>query len=170
MIKNFLTIFLFVLLISGCSKEDKKSSGDIKIEQQNPPPKETLTQRPNEEVKVESKADEKIQQDEPTPPQTQKSENVHLKSKQAGKYIGKSAVITGYIADVFKNEKVAYLNFDAKFPRNTCAAVIFKDDFRKFGDLKRFKNKNVQIDGVISEYNGKPQIILKNTSQVKITD
>jgi hypothetical protein len=170
MIKTFFSILICAFVISGCSKDSKNPSGDIKIEQQNPTRQETPKQITAEEVKTESKPDERIQGDKQTPQQTQKPESVYLKSKQASKYIGKNAVITGYIADVFKNEKVAYLNFDAKFPKNSCAAVIFKGDFSKFGDLNRFKNKNIQVDGIISEYNGKPQIILKSTSQVKITD
>lgn len=173
MIKLFFVIFISALLISGCSEEDKNYSDDIKIEQQNPSSNEiseTSNSTSQDGLKTDSNTEEKIQQDKQAPQQTQKQEAVSLKSKQTSKYIGKNAIVTGYIADVFKNEKVAYLNFDAKFPKNSCAAVIFKDDFGKFGNLSRFKNKNVQIEGIISEYSGKPQIILKNTSQVKIID
>ncbi len=169
MIKNFSVVLICVFLIAGCSKENKNPSGDIKIEQQNPPVKEAPAPISKEEVKTELKSDEQVQ-DKQVPQQTQKPEAVSLKAKQTAKYIGKNAVVTGYIADVYKNEKVAYLNFDGKFPKNSCAAVIFKDDFGKFGDVNRFKNKNVEVSGIISEYNGKPQIILKSTSQVKITN
>ncbi|MBS1493348.1 MAG: hypothetical protein JST55_07555 [Bacteroidetes bacterium] len=172
--KVFLYILLIAFLFTGCSKENKNPSSDIKIEQQNPTPKETPRETAKEEVKNENKTDakaeEQIQQDKQVPQTQQKQETVSLKAKQTAKYIGKNAVVTGYIADVYKNEKVAYLNFDGKFPKNTCAAVIFKDDFAKFGDVNRFKNKNVEVSGIISEYNGKPQIILKSTSQVKITN
>ena len=171
--KILLTILICGLVLSGCSKENKNNSGEIKIEQ-NTPPKETAVQNPKEELKNETKpeikAEEQIQQDKQAPQQTQKPEAVSLKAKQTAKYIGKNAVVSGYIADVYKNEKVAYLNFDGKFPKNSCAAVIFKDNFGKFGDLNRFKNKNVEVSGIITEYNGKPQIILKSTSQLKVTD
>ena len=170
MSKVFLYILILSFITAGCSKEDKNSSGDIKIEQQNPPLKELPKEEVKPEIKTEPKAEEQVQQDKQAPQQTQKPEAVSLKSKQTAKYIGKNAVVTGYIADVYKNEKVAYLNFDAKFPKNSCAAVIFKDDFKKFGDVNRFKNKNIEVSGIISEYNGKPQIILKSTSQVKITN
>ena len=169
MSKAFLYILFLSFIVAGCSKEDKNPSGDIKIEQQNPPPKE-LQEEVKPETITEPKADEQVQQDKQAPQQTQKPEAISLKSKQTAKYIGKNAVVTGYIADVYKNEKVVYLNFDAKFPKNSCAAVIFKDDFKKFGDVNRFKNKNIEVSGIISEYNGKPQIILKSSSQVKITN
>ena len=171
--KILLTILICGLVLSGCSKENKNSSFEIKIEQ-NTSPKENPVQTPKEELKNETKpeikTEEQIQQDKQVPQQTQKPEAISLKSKQTAKYIGKNAIVSGYIADVYKNEKVAYLNFDGKFPKNSCAAVIFKDDFGKFGDLNRFKNKNVEVSGIISEYNGKPQIILKSTSQLKVTD
>jgi len=48
--------------------------------------------------------------------------------------------------------------------------VIFKDEFSKFGDLNRFRDKTVEVSGIISEYKGKPQIILKSPSQVKIVN
>lgn len=170
MSKVFLYILILSFIVTGCSKEDKNSSNDIKIEQQSPPPKEIPKEEVKPETITEPQADEQVQEDKQSPQQTQKPEIVSLKSKQTAKYIGKNAVVTGYIADVYKNEKVAYLNFDAKFPKNSCAAVIFKDDFKKFGDVNRFKNKNIEVSGIISEYNGKPQIILKSASQVKITN
>lgn len=168
MTKIFLSLLLVVLFISGCSKEKQQS--DIKIEQQTPPTKEIPKEQPKEDVKDTSKTTEQngnLTQKNSAPP---KQEAVNIKPKQTANYIGKNAVVTGYVADVFKNEKVAYLNFDGKFPKNSCAAVIFKDDFSKFGDLSRFKNKTIEVSGIISEYNGKPQIILKNSSQVKITN
>lgn len=170
MIKIFPVILFCIFIISGCSKE-KNSSSDIKIEQQNTAPIPKQNEGANQTADSSKKIIvDSLQSPEQTSHRIQQQETVFLKSKQAGKYIGKNATISGYVADVYKNEKVAYLNFDAKFPKNTVSAVIFKDDFTKFGDLNRFKNKNVEINGVISEYNGKPQVILKKTSQVKITN
>jgi glucan-binding YG repeat protein len=167
--KIVLSIFLAAFLISGCSKENKQQTNDIKIEQQNPP-KELPKETPKEEVKDTAKTIEQNSVSNQKNNSSIKQEAVNLKPKQTANYIGKNAVVTGYVADVYKNEKVAYLNFDGKFPKNSCAAVIFKDDFSKFGDLSRFKNKTIEVSGIISEYNGKPQIILKNSSQVKITN
>jgi len=103
MVKKILYIIFFSFVISGCSKENKNSPADIKIEQQNPPQKESTKETPNEQSKEkpdeklnsETTAGEQVQQK-----QNQKSETVSLKSKQAAKYIGKNAVVTGYIADV----------------------------------------------------------------------
>lgn len=169
MVKIGFSIFLAVFLISGCSKENKQQSNDIKIEQQYPL-KEPANETSKEEAKDTSKPVEQINNLNQENNSSPKREAVNIKPKQTANYIGKNAVVTGYVADVFKNEKVAYLNFDGKFPKNSFAAVIFKDDFSKFGNLSRFKNKTIEVSGIISKYNGKPQIILKNTSQIKITN
>ena len=72
------------------------------------------------------------------------------------------------MADVSVREKVAYLNFDAKYPNNTFTGVVFSSKFEVFGDLNRFKNKTVELKGVISTYNNKAQIILNSPMQLKI--
>jgi len=91
-----------------------------------------------------------------------------ITSKEAKSNINQNAVVTGYVADVAIREKVAYLNFDYKFPKNTFTGVIFKEKFNVFGDLSIYKNKTVEISGLITEYGKKPQIILNSISQIKI--
>lgn len=87
---------------------------------------------------------------------------------EAGDYIGKTVTVKGFIADVYKNEKVAYLNFVEKFPRNPFTAVIFASSFDLFGDVDLYKTKNVEVTGLVSIYKNKPQIILKSKTQIKI--
>ncbi len=95
-------------------------------------------------------------------------EYVNLKSSETSSKIGSYALVTGYVADVVIREKVAYLNFDGKYPKNTFTAVIFPDKFEMFGDLTAFKNRTVEVKGKIGQYGGKPQIILNNKNQIKI--
>ena len=91
-----------------------------------------------------------------------------ITTKEAKSNINQNAVVTGYVADVAIREKVAYLNFDYKFPKNTFAGVIFKEKFNVFGDMTKYKNKTVEISGLITEYGKRPQIILNSTTQIKI--
>jgi DNA/RNA endonuclease YhcR with UshA esterase domain len=76
--------------------------------------------------------------------------------------------VTGYVADVVIRDKVAYLNFDGKYPKNTFTAVIFPEKYELFGDLKSYKNKTVEVKGKIGTYSGKPQIILNNKNQIRV--
>jgi len=95
-------------------------------------------------------------------------EYLNLKSSETSSKVGSNALVTGYIADVVIREKVAYLNFDGKYPKNTFTAVIFPDKFEAFGDLMNFKNKTVEVRGKIGTYGGKPQIILNNKNQIRV--
>ena len=96
------------------------------------------------------------------------NESVSITSPEAASYVNKTAVVTGFIADVVIREKVSYLNFDKRYPKNTFTVVIFSDKYKEFGDLTRFKNKTVEIKGKINTYNGKPQIIMNSISQIKV--
>jgi len=39
-----------------------------------------------------------------------------------------------------------------------------------FGDLKKFANLNVEITGTVTDYRGKPEVVLENTNQVRVVD
>jgi len=88
----------------------------------------------------------------------------------ASGYMGKYVIVKGYVADVYKSEKVAYLNFVQKFPENPFSAVIFANKFDEFGDIQIYSNKNVEVSGRISTFRGKPQMILDKPSQIKIVN
>ncbi|MDZ4711637.1 MAG: hypothetical protein SGI89_04860 [bacterium] len=91
-----------------------------------------------------------------------------ISAKEVKDYIGDSLLISGYVADLYLGEKVAYLNFENKFPKNTFSCVIFSGKFNEFGDLSKFKGKNVEVTGRISVFKGKPQTILNSPDQIKI--
>jgi len=95
-------------------------------------------------------------------------EYLNLKASETAPKVGSKAAVTGYVADVVIREKVAYLNFDGKYPKNTFTAVIFPDKFELFGDLMSYKNKTVEVKGKIGQYSGKPQIILNNKNQIRV--
>ena len=44
--------------------------------------------------------------------------------------------------------------------------IIFKNDLSKFKDIQKYKGKDIEISGEIKEYNGKPEIILNDISQI----
>ena len=95
-------------------------------------------------------------------------EYINLKPSETSSKVGSNALVTGYVADVVIRDKVAYLNFDGKYPKNTFTAVIFPEKYELFGDLKSYKNKTVEVKGKIGTYSGKPQIILNNKNQIRV--
>jgi micrococcal nuclease len=65
--------------------------------------------------------------------------------------------------------KVCFLNFDRDW-KNNFTAVIFASDFASFPAHPEdyYLNRTVQVTGLIKEYKGKPEIIVKSPSQIKI--
>ncbi|MFA7359447.1 MAG: hypothetical protein WC139_00275 [Candidatus Kapaibacterium sp.] len=160
-------IFLFsFVLLTGCGQKKE----EVKITKTDEPIKEAVEEK-KLTTETESIEETETQEETVTKPEKKTSaQYVNLKSSETAGNKGSNAVVTGYVADVVVREKVAYLNFDSKYPKNTFTAVIFPDKFEVFGDLMDYKNKTVEVKGKIGEFNGKPQIILNNKSQLKVVN
>jgi hypothetical protein len=87
---------------------------------------------------------------------------------EAGDYNGKTVTVKGFVADVYQSEKVAYLNFVEKFPKNPFTAVIFASKFSDFPDIVKYRNKDVEVTGRVSMFKDKPQIILNSPKQIVV--
>ena len=91
--------------------------------------------------------------------------------REAHKYYGKKVTVEGKIVSTYNSDKACFLNFHTNW-RKYFTAVIFAPDFDKFPSNPEdyFQDKKVQVTGVVKEYEGKPEIILKNPSQIKVID
>jgi hypothetical protein len=164
--KRILILLFSFSLITGCGQKKE----EVRVNKTEEPKKENLTEQKEtskEETKEKSE-DETTEENNTSIGRKNTTQTVNIKSSEAASKIGSSAVVTGYVADVTVREKVAYLNFDGKYPKNTFTAVVFADKFDYFGDLMIYKNKTVEVKGKIGQYSGKPQIILNNKSQIKV--
>jgi hypothetical protein len=86
----------------------------------------------------------------------------------ASKFYDEDMTVTGKVAQVSIRPTVAFLNLDQAGPNSPFTAIIFQDNLVAFGDLQKFKDRQVEISGTITEYHGKPEIILESTNQVKV--
>jgi hypothetical protein len=167
--KLFLILFILSFtVITGCSKKEE----EIKVKKQEDTTSKVKQTEPQTSAKEEPREEEGK---EDTGENTQKTsagktEIKTITTAELKSSIGKKVIIKAYIADVVVREKVAYLNFDKKFPNNSGSATIFASDFDKFGDLKIYKNKKIEISGTVSEYKDKPQVIIKSSNQIKIAN
>jgi micrococcal nuclease len=90
---------------------------------------------------------------------------------QAGNYYGKEVIVEGKVVDAYRSKKNnVFLNFEKPYPNQCFSAVIFSSDLYKFGDNpeKYYNQKIVRIRGKIQEYQGKPEIILKEPWQIEV--
>jgi micrococcal nuclease len=91
--------------------------------------------------------------------------------KDADKYYGQTKTVEGKIVASNNTGKVCFLNFHKNW-RRYFTAVIFASDFEKFPahPEDHFLNRVVRVKGLIKEYRGKPEIILKSPNQIRILE
>ncbi len=86
----------------------------------------------------------------------------------AHKYYNQCVIVEGTIVNTYNSGNVCFLNFDTDYQYFT--AVIFASDFPGFSFIPEvfYPGKKVYIIGIIKEYNGSPEIIVKSPDQIKI--
>jgi len=173
-VKYFLFILLFAGIISCGNKDENNYEFQEDKTGQPQEDKEQLTEKPKEQPKEESKEQPKTDSGSDTKElkfyDKKMEPQAHISAVEAASYIGKVVTVEGFVADVYKTEKVAYLNFVEKFPKNPFSGVIFVSKFEKFGDLSIYEGKTVELTGRITVYKEKPQIILDSKDQIKILE
>ena len=90
---------------------------------------------------------------------------------QAGNYYGKEMIVEGKVADGYRSKtNTVFLNFEKPYPNQCFSAVIFSSDLYKFVQNPEdyYLGKTVRIIGEVKEYQGRPEIILENPSQIEI--
>ena len=87
---------------------------------------------------------------------------------EADNYYNQYVIIEGTIVDTFNSGKVCFLNFHTDYQYFT--AVIFACDLPGFlyPPDTYYLDKKVHIIGIIKEYRGSPEIIVKTPDQIKI--
>lgn len=93
----------------------------------------------------------------------------HVGWKDAGLVVGRVAFVSGTVASVRKAGRLTFLDFDDA-SREGFVGVIFQDALGKFPESPEtlYKGKNVQLRGIVTTYQGQPQIQLSDPSQVKV--
>lgn len=89
----------------------------------------------------------------------------------AGNYIGQEKTIEGKVVDGYKSKtNTIFLNSEKTYPNHCFTAVIFYSDLINFPENPQnyYEGKLIRVKGVIKEYEGKPEIILEDRSQIEI--
>ena len=91
--------------------------------------------------------------------------------RDAAQYYGQEKIVEGKIVVSNNTGKVCFLNFHKNW-KKYFTAVIFSSDFDKFPARPEdhYLNRKVRVRGLIKEYKGKPEIILKGSAQIEIID
>ena len=75
-----------------------------------------------------------------------------------------------YGGKINKDSKLTYLYFGASYPYQYLTVVIPKKDIGKFNYLpvREFKNKEICIEGVLSNNHGSLEVIVHNPKQLRV--
>jgi DNA/RNA endonuclease YhcR with UshA esterase domain len=89
----------------------------------------------------------------------------------ADKHYGKVATVEGTVVATHNSGKACFLNFHKNWKRYF-TVVIFASNFAKFKEPpeRHFANKKVRVNGLIREYQGKPEIIVEGPNQISIVE
>jgi len=92
-----------------------------------------------------------------------------ISDRQAASHVGETAIVEGVVKNVFTTGGgTTFLDFGASYPDETFTGVIFDDYAGEVGDVSGLTGRKVDIFGKITLYRGKPQIILKSRTQIRV--
>ena len=85
---------------------------------------------------------------------------------QAAKYVGKEVIVQGKITQI---ALTTHINFGGLYPNHVFTATIFKAKQTQFPGVRDYEGKVVQVQGVVHLYRGKPEIVLEERAQIRLT-
>jgi hypothetical protein len=102
------------------------------------------------------------------------AEKNYISATEAHKFIGETKTVCGTVASTFYSVRSkgqpTFLNLDQPYPNQIFTVVIWGSDRNKFKNPPEvfFKDKRICVTGTIETYRGKPQIIVRDPSQIVI--
>jgi DNA/RNA endonuclease YhcR with UshA esterase domain len=87
----------------------------------------------------------------------------------AGDFVGIEMVVEGTVARTYNSGKAVFLNFVEDYA-GTFTIVIFSEDWSKFPrpPEQLFYGRRIRVQGVIEEYQGTPQIVVRDPWQTEV--
>ena len=88
---------------------------------------------------------------------------------EAGPHAGETGCVSGRVVRVFASRGGnTFLDFCEDYRDCPFTSVIFSSDKNKFGDLASLAGRQIEIRGLITEYQGRPEIIIRDPKQIRL--
>jgi DNA/RNA endonuclease YhcR with UshA esterase domain len=94
---------------------------------------------------------------------------IRIDYTEAPNHIGEYACVVGRVDHVSTPKETTFLNFGPDYKTCPFGVVIFGSDAHKFPNPKQYEGQTVEITGLIKSYKGRPEIVLKEPGQIKIS-
>jgi hypothetical protein len=91
-----------------------------------------------------------------------------ISANAADKHYGENAIVTGRVAQVTIRPKAIFINLEQPYPNSPFTGVVFSRFTNQFSDLTTLEGKVIEVGGLITNYQNKPEIVLTNASQLII--
>lgn len=88
---------------------------------------------------------------------------------EATNFYGKEMIVTGKVAQVSLRPGIVFLNMDKPYPASPFTLVIFPAATNQFGNIRSLKGVSVEVAGKITNFHGKPEMVLEKSNQLTIT-
>jgi hypothetical protein len=83
--------------------------------------------------------------------------------------VGQPGCVTGRILRVYTSRNGnTFFDFCTDYRSCPFASVVFAEDRAKFGDLGVLKGRNVELRGLVTEYQGRAEIIIRDQEQIRM--
>jgi hypothetical protein len=87
-------------------------------------------------------------------------------ASEASSHVGETATVCGRVTGVHyaanSKGKPTFINFDKPYPSQDFTVMVWDDDRAGFGNLDKYTGRQICAHGVITEYRGKPEMILRS--------
>ena len=92
-----------------------------------------------------------------------------LKFQKASQYVGEAKCVEGKVDHLYQSKKgTVFISFCPDYKICPFQVVIFSSDAQKFSQLSKLKGRLVQVNGLITTYQGKAEMIIHDPSQIKV--
>jgi len=87
---------------------------------------------------------------------------------EAGQHIGETRCVVGKVVRIEVGKKgVHFLDFCEDAMACPFTVVVFSNDLKDVGDVRRLAGRTIEIRGAVKAYEGRPEIILSRISQIE---
>ena len=88
---------------------------------------------------------------------------------EAAPLVGQPGCVTGRILRVYTSRNGnTFLDFCADYKTCPFTSVVFSQDRAKFGNLGALKGRKVELRGLVTEYQGRAEIIIRDQDQIRM--
>lgn len=91
--------------------------------------------------------------------------------EQAAKHVGQQVVVRGKISQIVLSVNLTtHINFGGLYPNHVFTATVMKAKQSLFSGVRDYEGKEVEVQGLVHLYKGKPEIVLTERAQIRLAE